>query len=223
MSLILSLETSTTVCSAALHLNGNLLSQFELHEEQSHAGKLALLIENLLNVTGRSVADLNAVAVSSGPGSYTGLRIGTSTAKGICYAVNIPLLACSSLEVLTEGLAKSSYRDALFCPMLDARRMEVYTMVTNASGQILLPVSAMVVDENSFQDLLSLHTIIFFGDGSEKCRALIQHPNAIFVGDQYPRASALGGLAARKLDGGQTEDLGSFEPFYLKEFLIKKS
>jgi tRNA threonylcarbamoyladenosine biosynthesis protein TsaB len=223
MSLILSVETSTPVCSAALHLQGDLLAHFELHEAQSHAGKLALLVESVLKITGKLITDVDAVAVSSGPGSYTGLRIGTSTAKGICYAINVPLLSCNSLEVMATSVPKANFTGALFCPMLDARRMEVYCMLLNDVNETVMPVEAKIIDDTSFQDVLSSQQVVFFGDGADKCRGLIQHPNAIFLTGQYPRASGLGLLASKKLLAGLVEDLTAFEPFYLKEFLIKKS
>lgn len=223
MSLILSLETSTPVCSAALHLDGNLLIHRELHEEQAHAAKLAVLVQEVFTVTERKMSELSAVAVCSGPGSYTGLRIGTSTAKGICYSLNIPLLSCTSLDVMINDVKANHADGAWMCPMLDARRMEVYCIVVDENLNTITPVEAHVLDENSFQNILNDRIVLFFGDGSDKCRDVIKHANARFIPGVYPKASSLGELASTKFNAGQIEDLTTFEPFYLKEFMVKKS
>jgi tRNA threonylcarbamoyladenosine biosynthesis protein TsaB len=222
MSLTLSIETSTPVCSAALHSEGRLLAHFELHEDQSHASKLALLIDNLLKTTGTSIKDLKAVCVSSGPGSYTGLRIGTSTAKGICYSMSVPLVSCNALEVMCERIRLIATHDALLCPMLDARRMEVYTAMYNSTGDIVMPVQSKIVDEGTFDEWLANNRVVFFGNGAAKCKDIVKNSNAVFVDGLYPEAATLGTLGWKKFAAGQVEDLMTFEPFYLKEFLIKK-
>jgi tRNA threonylcarbamoyladenosine biosynthesis protein TsaB len=219
---ILSLETSTTVCSVALHENGSLVSVAEVYLQHSHASKLAQLVDTVVKISGLALADINAVAVSSGPGSYTGLRIGTSTAKGICFALNVPLIAIDTLAVLSEQMNKTNIGRFLLCPMIDARRMEVYCSVTDAKGSVIQSVEAKIIDEKSFEGLLNEHRMIFFGDGAEKCRSVITHNNASFVDGVTPSAVQLGSMAFRKFEGAEFEDLHHFEPFYLKEFKAKK-
>jgi tRNA threonylcarbamoyladenosine biosynthesis protein TsaB len=219
---ILSLETSTTVCSVALHENDLLLAVAEVHLEHSHASKLAQLIETVVKFSGLALPDISAVAVSSGPGSYTGLRIGTSTAKGICFALNAPLIAIDTLAILTEQMSRVNIGRSLLCPMIDARRMEVYCSVSDADGSVVQRVEARIIDEKSFEGLLSEHRMIFFGNGAEKCRSVITHTNAAFVDGVTPSAVQLGSMAFRKFQGSEFEDLYHFEPFYLKEFKAKK-
>lgn len=223
MSLILSLETSTSVCSVALHHEGKIVATSEIHKEQSHASKLAVLIEEVMELSGHSMAELTAIAISSGPGSYTGLRIGTSTAKGLCYALNIPLISVDTLFLMAAQINGYNVANAMLCPMIDARRMEVYCLVTDAELQTLQPVEAKVIDENSFLDFLEQGQVIFFGNGAAKCRPVIQHKHALFLNDEFPSAAMLGSLAFEKFRQGAFEDLVSFEPFYLKEFLVKKA
>lgn len=222
MSLILSLETSAKVCSVAVHDQGKLVATKEIHIEQSHASKLAVLIDEVLKEANINANQLNAVAVSSGPGSYTGLRIGTSTAKGLCFALDIPLLAVESLALLAYQLSKNNPTKAYLCPMIDARRMEVYCEVFDALLKTIQPIEAKVIDETSFTDLLNNHEIIFFGDGSDKCKEQITHSNAKFVSGIYPAASSMGELVYPKFQAGVFEDVVNFEPHYLKEFMIKK-
>lgn len=221
MSLILSLETSGKVCSVAIHDDAKLLATSELHIEQSHASKLAVLIDEVRKLSGIEFNQLKAVAVSSGPGSYTGLRIGTSTAKGLCLSLDIPLIAVGSLDLLSFQMKDYNYRGALLCPMIDARRMEVYCMVTDASLNPIQPVEAKIVDELSFNNYLDKSATLFFGDGSEKCKSVICHPNAFFIDGVYPRASYLGMLAFEKFRKSEFEDLVNVEPHYLKEFMMK--
>lgn len=221
MSLILSLETSGKVCSVAIHDDAKLLATSELHIEQSHASKLAVLIDEVRKLSGIEFSQLKAVAISSGPGSYTGLRIGTSTAKGLCFSLDIPLIAVGSLDLLSFQMKDINYQEALLCPMIDARRMEVYCMVTDASLKPLQPVEAKIVDELSFSNYLDKSTILFFGDGSEKCKNVIRHANAFFIDGVYPKASYLGMLAFEKFKKNEIEDLVNVEPHYLKEFMIK--
>ena len=223
MPVILSLETSTDVCSVALHDNETLLASISLQEPQAHASRLGPLIERVMRDSHRSLKDLRALAITKGPGSYTGLRIGTSTAKGICYALDIPLIAVGTLELLAFQARELGKQNALLCPMIDARRMEVYCLVSDAALHIVQPVSARIIDENSFAELLSEHKVFFFGNGSSKCRAVIQHPNAVFIDDIVPAAAALGEMAEKKYTEGAFEDLVQFKPFYLKEFMAKKS
>ena len=223
MPLILSVETSTDVCSVALHLDKALLTEAEIQEPQSHASQLAPLIDRITSEAGINVRDISAIAVAKGPGSYTGLRIGTSTAKGLCYALSAPLIAVGTLELLAFQGSVLNTTNALLCPMIDARRMEVYCLLADHNLQLLEPVSARIIDEQSFAELLPTSRVLFFGNGAQKCKAVIRHPNAIFLDDIYPRASALGVMAERKFTAGEYEDLMTFKPLYLKEFVAGKA
>lgn len=233
MSYILSLETSTTVCSVALHEAGRLLVSREILIPQSHASKLAVLVDEVKNAAQFDFKNLDAVAVASGPGSYTGLRIGVSTAKALCYALNIPLVAVETLDVMAHQVRASrtitgtraegipTGNPERYCPMIDARRMEVYCKVFDAALNVVQPVQAKIIDEHSFGDLLD-NTMIFFGDGSAKCKEVIVNDNAVFLENIFPTAAALGELAYEKFLAGKVEDVVHFEPFYLKDFLIRK-
>jgi tRNA threonylcarbamoyladenosine biosynthesis protein TsaB len=223
MAFILSLETSTSVCSVALHEDDRLLGLSEIHIEQSHASKLALLVGQVISIAGLEMNQLNAVAISEGPGSYTGLRIGASTAKGLCYALNIPLIAVSPLEVMANQVQNTNVSAAYLCPMIDARRMEVFCLVVDENLSLRKPVSSLVIEENSFEELLSQKTVLFFGNGADKCESVIKHPNALFIKGIYPSASQLGVYAYTKYQTKKFEDLIHFEPFYLKEFYTKKA
>lgn len=222
MAVILSLETSAKVCSVAVHENDTLLATAEVHIRQSHASKLAPLTKQVIKLAGISFGQLDAIAVSAGPGSYTGLRIGVSTAKGLCFALGIPLVSVNTLELLAFQMSKILRTDGLLCPMIDARRMEVYCRLTDSNLNEVIPIGAMVVDELSFTDILEKNSVLFFGDGATKCRSVISHQNAIFIEGVYPMASQLGFRASEKFEREETEDLLNFEPFYLKEFLTKK-
>jgi tRNA threonylcarbamoyladenosine biosynthesis protein TsaB len=223
MPLILSLDTSSTICSVALHDSGSIVGLLEVYQENSHGAKLAVIIKQVIENAGYRFEDLAAVAVSAGPGSYTGLRIGTSTAKGLCYSLGIPLLSVDSLTIMASAMHRQLPREFFLCPMLDARRMEVYCAVFNRDLEAVLPVQAKIIDESSFSTLLAENKMAFFGNGALKCREIIGHPNAFFADGVYPSASELGYLAHQRFADGRTEDLVHFEPIYLKEFLIKKS
>lgn len=222
MSLILSIETSTNVCAVALHDAGELVAVLETRREFSHASKLAVMIEEALRLGDAKARQLAGVAVSSGPGSYTGLRIGTSTAKGICYALEIPLVAVSTLEVLAAQVSTPNVPRAVLCPMLDARRMEVYCQLFDSARQPLGAMEAKIIDETSFREQLAQGPVIFFGDGAAKCKEVIRHKDAIFKDGVLPSAVALGALAWHRFQQQQWEDLVGFQPVYLKEFMIKK-
>lgn len=223
MALILSLETSTSVCSASIHECGRLIATSEVHIAQSTASKLALLIKNIEKISGVVLKQLNAVGIASGPGSYTGLRIGTSTAKGICHALNIPLISFNTLDLLAYQINKLNFRAAILCPMIDARRMEVYCKLLDAKLNTVQPIQAKIIDGISFFEFLKKSEIIFFGDGAPKCRDTIIHENAVFIENVYPTSSALGELVFQKYELKQLENLVHFEPFYLKEFVAKKA
>ena len=215
--MILSIETSTEVCSVALHNQGRLVADRESIEAYSHAEKLAPLIDEILVNNKIKRAELTAVAVSAGPGSYTGLRIGTSTAKGLCYALEIPLITISTLESMLEGIEHGN-ENHLLCPMLDARRMEVYCLLADSNGQNILDTHAKIIDEASFSDYLNTNKISFFGNGANKCKSVITAKNAIFIDGITPSAINIGKLASIKFSMNEFADLVNFEPDYLKAF-----
>ncbi|HLT71437.1 MAG TPA: tRNA (adenosine(37)-N6)-threonylcarbamoyltransferase complex dimerization subunit type 1 TsaB [Cyclobacteriaceae bacterium] len=223
MTYILSLETSTNVCSVALHADGKLKYTAEVHEDQAHAAKLAVLIDQLFHASGIEPNQVSGVAVSAGPGSYTGLRIGTATAKGLCYALNVPLIAVGTLELMSFQVQRFNFSGGVLCPMIDARRMEVYCMLMDAGGQTLAGPHPRIIDSASFANELEVGQLVFFGNGAAKCREVIVHRNAVFVEGIYPTASALGELAHAQFLGGRFADLSTFGPLYLKEFVAKKA
>lgn len=220
MALLLSLETSTSVCSAALHEHGHLLASRILHTPQSAASQLAVQIHELFEETGVKPTALHGVAISAGPGSYTGLRIGAATAKGLCYGADIPLIAIDSLRVLSATIQERQ-PDTYYCPMIDARRMEVYCSILDYQLREIEPIRAKVIDDNSFADLLQHHRIVFFGDGASKCRETIQHPNAKFLDNIYGSAQHMGALTFSLYTAKQFVSVGDFEPNYLKDFVAK--
>ncbi|MFA0962373.1 tRNA (adenosine(37)-N6)-threonylcarbamoyltransferase complex dimerization subunit type 1 TsaB [Roseivirga sp. BDSF3-8] len=215
---ILSIETATPVCSVALHENGELLGAQELHLAKSHSAFLSVMIDQLLGQCQLTLHDLTAIAVSEGPGSYTGLRIGTSTAKGLCYSLDIPLIAISTLLAMAEGLSTVAF-GALLCPMIDARRMEVYSLVANSQLEILEEVQPVILDQDSYAAHLKEHPVLFFGDGAGKSVELLRtHPNFRYVPGVSPSAIPLGRLAWKAYQDEIFKDVAYYEPFYLKEF-----
>ncbi len=215
--MILSIETSTEVCSVALHNQGRLVADRESIEAYSHAEKLAPLMDEILTDNNVKKGELTAVAVSAGPGSYTGLRIGASTAKGLCYALNIPLITIGTLESMLEGIEQSA-ENHLLCPMLDARRMEVYCLLADSNGQNILAEHAKIIDDTSFSDYLTTNKIAFYGNGADKCKQVITSENAIFIDGITPSAINIGKLASIKYQVNEFADLVNFEPDYLKAF-----
>jgi tRNA threonylcarbamoyladenosine biosynthesis protein TsaB len=219
MAYILSIETATKVCSVALHQQGELVMSQHLHIDKSHSGLLTVIIQQALTCSGLQMSDLQAIAVSAGPGSYTGLRIGASTAKGLCYALEIPLISVNTLEAMALDVARFVPQEALLCPMIDARRMEVYYLLANKQLDILQHPAPKVIDEKSFADELEQHPLYFFGDGAAKCKAVLGHqPNAHFIEDIVPSAVPIGKRAHQLFEKGQFEDVAYYEPVYLKEF-----
>ena len=218
MSYLLHLETATTNCSVALSQNGNLLHCIENNEADfRHSDHLHLFIEQLLNKAQIEAKQLSAVAVSMGPGSYTGLRIGISSAKGLCYANDLPLIAVNSLEVLAA--AYSPQDDDILISMFDARRMEVYALVLNAQKEVLQATEAVIVTPDSFQEFQSQGRLVLFGNGATKCKDVIPLTNALFVEElQFPSARNMVALATAKFEANSIEDVAYFEPFYLKDF-----
>lgn len=223
MALILSVETSTSVCSVALHREGKLIANLELHQDQAHASRLGPLIHEALACSGSTVSEINGIAVSSGPGSYTGLRIGTALIKGLCYALDVPMIGVSSLQILASKVAGINTTDAFLCPMIDARRMEVYCQIFNNIGEEQDSMMAAVIGEHSFKDYLHEKAVIFFGNGALKCKSVIVHKNALFLPNITPSAVELGYLAYKKFERADFENLDQFSPFYLKEFLVKNA
>lgn len=217
MAIILNLETATTNCSVALAVDGEVVALREENNKQfSHAEKLHVFIEEVLGEAKFDKRVLDAVAVSKGPGSYTGLRIGVSSAKGLCFALDIPLISTLTLEVLAQ---QAERRDCYIIPLIDARRMEVYSAVFDGEKNQLRQTEAEIIDESSFSDYLSEKKTLFLGDGAAKFKAVCTHQNAEFLTDKFPSAKDMAFLAEAKFTLGDTEDIAYFEPFYLKEFI----
>ncbi len=241
MSLILALETATPVCSVALARDGEILSIRESTAHNAHSSVLTVFIEELFHEVSLHYSDLDAISVSKGPGSYTGLRIGVSAAKGLCYALDKPLIAIPTLKAMAVGMINYPSPDPsptregsncqlpaanyqlLFCPMIDARRMEVYCTVYDKNLNEVLPTAAVIVDEHSFEQLLVNHMILFAGTGSEKCKDVLSYQsNALFLDDFQASAKFMIALAEKRFNEKQFESLAYFEPFYLKDFIAAK-
>ncbi|WP_059026783.1 tRNA (adenosine(37)-N6)-threonylcarbamoyltransferase complex dimerization subunit type 1 TsaB [Gabonibacter massiliensis] len=219
MALILNIDTSTEICSVAIARDGKLLALKENDEGLNHSVLLGVYVDELLKENGIRAKELDAVAVSMGPGSYTGLRIGVSLAKGICFGTGKPLIAISTLKALAISVARNVDEEALFCPMIDARRMEVYSAIFNRNGEMIREVRAEIIDPSSFSDWLVDHKIYFFGNGSGKVKEVIVHPHAQFVDRVVTSAVNMITLAEQKWEEKTFEDLAYFEPFYLKDFI----
>jgi tRNA threonylcarbamoyladenosine biosynthesis protein TsaB len=231
MSCILLLETATKVCSVAIAENlptgqaGNdLLALKESHSANSHSSVITTYISEVINESGKKQSDIDAICISKGPGSYTGLRIGVSTAKGLCYAWNKPLMAVNTLQSMAMHFMSANTdmikKDTLLCPMIDARRMEVYNALFDCTGKFIRETSAEIITENSFSDILQKQKIIFFGDGAGKCKEILSHyKNAVIINDFNNSAKGMIVLASEKLRLKQFEDTAYFEPYYLKDFL----
>jgi tRNA threonylcarbamoyladenosine biosynthesis protein TsaB len=228
MPTILNIETSSDVCSVAIAREGELLTEKESSEGLNHSKLLSVFVSDIFKSAGLDMKSIDAVAVSKGPGSYTGLRIGVSLSKGLCYALDKPLIAVGTLDSLAEHAIDNvdeyisdvrTDSNLLFCPMIDARRMEVYTSLYNHKGEKLEPVSAKIINNNSFKDYLDSHEILFFGNGSAKCQSLITHPNALFRGPLKTSARYMLKLAEKRFTLNEFEDVAYFEPFYLKDFI----
>lgn len=221
MSCILHIETSTAVCSVAVSEDGQTIFVQEDLKGPSHAVSLGVFVDEALSFIDSRAIPLDAVAVSCGPGSYTGLRIGVSMAKGVCYGRNVPLIGIPTLEVLCVPvlLYHELPEDAWLCPMIDARRMEVYTALYDRALTMKQEISAEIIDENSFIDVLNEHPVYFFGNGAAKCREQITHRNAHFIDDIHPLAKMMFPLAEKAVARDDYKDVAYFEPFYLKEFV----
>ncbi|WP_299127365.1 tRNA (adenosine(37)-N6)-threonylcarbamoyltransferase complex dimerization subunit type 1 TsaB [uncultured Winogradskyella sp.] len=221
MALILNIETATTNCSVSLSNDGEtLVLKEDNNSGYSHAEKLHVFIDEVFKQAKVRPKDIHAVAVSKGPGSYTGLRIGVSTAKGLCYALDKPLIAINTLESLAHQV---NVNDGFIVPMLDARRMEVYSAIYNSKYQQQREIKAEVLSEDSYSALLGDHKVYFIGNGVEKTKTLIANSNAIFIDNKLPSANEMVILSELKYQKSDTEDVAYFEPYYLKDFVaIKK-
>ena len=219
MALILSIDTATKVCSVALHQDGQLLVSQHLYIDKSHSGLLTVLISNTLQYAGCKLSDLSAVVVSEGPGSYTGLRIGTSTAKGLGFSLEIPVIVVNTLQAMAWGVRKFVEPGSLLCPMIDARRMEVYYLLMDTEGKVIAPPAPKVIEGDSFKRELDNQKIIFFGDGAEKTKPILGvSKNASFIPEVVPSAVHVGEIGWEKFKERDFVDLAYFEPFYLKDF-----
>ncbi len=221
MSLILCIETATEVCSVALSQNGLSISSACIEKGNSHASQLHILVQHCLQKSGYVLNQMDAIAVSKGPGSYTGLRVGVSAAKGYCYALAIPLIAIDSLTSLTNRFLKTHQVEpnTLLVPMIDARRMEVYTCILDQKLSIVEPIEAKIINEHSYAHLLKQQSLLFFGNGSEKCIPFLQDPHATFIHETKSGAEGLCSLAEIAFENKNFENTAYFEPYYLKDFV----
>lgn len=220
MTLILNIETSTTNCSVSLSKQGETFALLEDNsKEYSHAERLHVYMERILAENNLTATQLDAIAVSKGPGSYTGLRIGVSAAKGLCFALNKPLIAVSTLEALAYQVKIDK---GIIIPMLDARRMEVYSAVFDQNYNEIRKVEAQILEADSFADYLEKGPVYFVGNGVEKTKSIIQNPNAHFIDDKLPSANEMGLIAYHKYKNNDFEDVAYFEPYYLKDFIALK-
>ena len=221
MAIILNIETATKNCSVSLAKDGVMLSLVELNENNfSHAEKLHTFILETLKKAEKKMQDIDAVAVSSGPGSYTGLRIGVSAAKGLCFSLDKPLISITTLSSLANAIEVD--KGELIVPLLDARRMEVYSAVFSFEKKPIREIQAQIIDKDSFSEYLENGKTYFLGDGALKCKEMIHHENAIFLEGYFPSAKEMVGLSYQKFINNDFEDVAYFEPFYLKDFVAVK-
>jgi tRNA threonylcarbamoyladenosine biosynthesis protein TsaB len=221
MSCLLHIETSTAVCSVALSADGEVFFERASFDGPSHAALLGVYVEEALSELERKAWKPAAIAVSGGPGSYTGLRIGVSLAKGLCMGYGVPLISVPTLEILASKVIglNAGAPGALYCAMLDARRMEVYAAVFDSSRHIVRETAADIVTAGTYAPFLAAHTVYFFGSGAAKCKEIIDSPRAVFVDGIHPLAADMVSVATALFNGGKFEDVAYFEPFYLKEFV----
>ena len=226
MSCILNIETSTNVCSVAVSQYGSCIFNKEDHEGPNHAVILGVFVQEALSFIDSHAIPLDAVAVSCGPGSYTGLRIGLSMAKGICYGRDVKLIAIPTLELMCVPLLlgeKINEENALLCPMIDARRMEVYSQFFDRALNEVRSISADIVENNTYDDILAQQPVYFFGNGAEKCHEVLTHHNAHIIEGIVPLAKNMYPLAEKRMANEQFEDVAYFVPFYLKDFVAKEA
>lgn len=231
MAFILHIETATTVCSVAISSNGKVLALREVNNGYTHSENLTVFINEVCEEAGIKLDSIDAVSISKGPGSYTGLRIGVSSAKGLCFGLDKPLIAVDTLQQMALAvsskiknseinLPNTDYGKILLCPMIDARRMEVYCALFNLDNKRVKDTAAVIVDESSFKEWLADHTLVFFGDGASKCEAVLKaNKNAVFIDGQFPSAEFSVALAEEAFKKRKFEDTAYFEPFYLKDFV----
>lgn len=219
MALILNIETATSVCSVALAKEGKILGIKENSEGLNHSLLLGTFIQELLLECALEAQALDAVAVSMGPGSYTGLRIGVSMAKGLCFGASKPLIAINTLQALARSVSGQIKEEAWYCPMIDARRMEVYTAFFDSENRTMVNTKAEIIDEHSFSAILAAHKVYFFGDGSEKIKNTLISPNACYLNNRAASAAHLAEIAEQKFKVQEFESVAYFEPFYLKDFI----
>lgn len=218
MALILHLETATKNCSVSLAKNGETIALKELNDgNYSHGEKLHELISEVLSAANSNFNQLDAIAISKGPGSYTGLRIGVSAAKGLCFSLDLPLISCDTLKCLALS---SGAKEGLIVPMLDARRMEVYSAIYTTDNENVRAIEAEVIDAHSFEIFLRKGPVTFLGDGAKKCEDVLTHHNAFFEQEKFPSAREMAGLCYEKFQQQDFEDVAYFEPFYLKDFVV---
>lgn len=223
MALILNIETTTSVCSVALASGCDLLAYRESRERNAHSSRLSVFVREIFEEAGIGASQLDAVAVSGGPGSYTGLRIGVSLAKGICYGVSKPLIAVDTLQALAANALRLYPEIKEFiCPMIDARRMEVYAGIYDKNLNPVMPVGAHIIDQDSFADYRASAQVYFCGDGSVKCKEILTGNNVVFLDDVNCSALGMINLSDEKFRAGQFVDVAYYEPFYLKEFIAGK-
>ncbi|WP_314262717.1 tRNA (adenosine(37)-N6)-threonylcarbamoyltransferase complex dimerization subunit type 1 TsaB [Hoylesella nanceiensis] len=226
MSCILNIETSTNVCSVAVSQDGSCIFNKEDHEGPNHAVILGVFVQEALSFIDSHAIPLDAVAVSCGPGSYTGLRIGLSMAKGICYGRDVKLIAIPTLELMCVPLLlgeKINEENALLCPMIDARRMEVYSQFFDRALKEVRSINADIVENNTYDDILAQQPVYFFGNGAEKCHEVLTHRNAHIIEGVVPLAKNMYPLAEKRMANEQFEDVAYFVPFYLKDFVAKEA
>lgn len=226
MSCILNIETSTNVCSVAVSQDGSCIFNKEDHEGPNHAVILGVFVQEALSFIDSHAIPLDAVAVSCGPGSYTGLRIGLSMAKGICYGRDVKLIAIPTLELMCVPLLlgeKINEENALLCPMIDARRMEVYSQFFDKALKEVRSINADIVENNTYDDILAQQPVYFFGNGAEKCHEVLTHHNAHIIEGIVPLAKNMYPLAEKRMANEQFEDVAYFVPFYLKDFVAKEA
>lgn len=220
MARILNLETATTNCSVSISLNGDLVSVKEENTASySHAEQLHIFIEEALKEASFSFSDIDAIAVSKGPGSYTGLRIGVSAAKGLCFSLDLPLISIPTLESMANQIQIGE--DEIVIPVLDARRMEVYSCVFDSSYNEIRETKAEVIDENSFTEFTKYKKVHIIGSGAEKCEEILKQPNFKFYKEAFPSAKEMAALAHKKFKDSNFEDVAYFEPYYLKDFILQ--
>lgn len=220
MATLLLIETSTNVCSVVLAIDGSIVFSKTNSDGMNHAELLSPYIDEAIQEMNKHCLKPDAVVVSGGPGSYTGLRIGVSTAKGLCYGWKVPLISVNTLRVIFNAAFSvvNPTEKACFCPMIDARRMEVYCCVFDSEGNQISDITAEIVTEDSFRELLDKQKVYFFGNGAAKCMQTINHPNAVFIDNIVPEAQYMLGTAIQQFNNNEFQDVAYFEPFYLKEF-----